>query len=534
MCVVTVTRYKPVTVSNRQRSFETNPNLYSNFRADLSALLEVDDSYQAKYLLAEFESKLLDPQYAESPEFRRKAAITKWLNCEHTNRDTNIRIMHMHEEDFLFLGGIFPVSAVDIANTAARFIAQTLGSVPEFALKGSFSGGASTSVKRGTGTIARKYLEGTDICEGAIMHFLRMTRSCVWAPRDFTLVRGNSMFTVPKSTVIDRCACKEPDYNMYAQKSVGDYLRRCLLRAGINLNDQSVNQRLAKSGSIEGNLATVDLSSASDSVTTQLVLRLLPDDWFHLMNDLRSPETEIDGEWHLNEMFSSMGNGFTFELESLLFWALARAVAYHLCMKGRISVYGDDIICPNGMFDALQVTLEFFGFKVNPKKSFSSGPFRESCGKHWHAGWDVTPFYVKKVPIDVSDWCHLLNSLRRWAGDKSSREIADPRYYDLWSKFAEVVPAPIWGGDDLDRRDLLVAPGRFPLARIVRKQRQLVSEESRLSSGCYLHWLDTTSDRSEQSEVVTSSIVTDGDLTLRRATRQARTPIPEFPQELGL
>ncbi len=528
--------------SRKRKSYDTSPDLYLEFRSLLKEQLEADGTEKAKYLLANFESKLLDPRFADSPENRRTAAITKWLKCEDTNRDTNIRLMHMDDTDFLFLrGGVFPVSAVDITDTASQYIREVLGDVHWDRLIGSFSGGASTSLKRGVGTIARKYLEGTDITEGAIWHFLRMSYSSVWAPRDFSLVRGNVMFTVPKTSEIDRCACKEPDFNMYAQKAVGDQIRRKLKRAGIDLNDQSVNQRLAREGSIKGNLATVDLSSASDSVTTQLVLRLLPDEWFHLMYDLRSPETSIDGSWHLNEMFSSMGNGFTFELESLIFWALTRAVAYHLSVKGRISVYGDDIICPSGLGDALVTTLEFFGFKVNPKKSFFSGPFRESCGKHWINGLDITPFYIKKVPIDVSDWCHLLNSFRRWSSfcfartDLSREEyIADPDYFTIWSLFAEIIPAPIWGGDDLARRDYLVAPGRPPLAHIVRKQRHVKAEESRLSYGAYLHWLDVTVDRADELPFETSRFVTEGDLTWQRLRMQTRNLIPVYPQEIGL
>lgn len=519
--------------NKRHQSFVTPRHLYGEFREHLVHVLESDETFKAKYLLKEFESKLLDPDYSDPPAVRRERAITKWLNCEVTNRETNVRLMHMSDEDVLFIQDGFPVDAIQIADRAAMFIRGVLGDLPPETLRGSFSGGASTSVKRGFGTIARKYLEGSDITEGAIMHFLALTRSVQWAPRDFRCVRGNVMFTVPKSTVIDRCACKEPDYNMYVQKAVGDEIRRRLKRVGIDLNDQTLNQRLALEGSREGNLATVDLSSASDSVTKQLVLRLLPDEWFYLMDDIRSPETEIDGEWHLNEMFSSMGNAFTFELESLLFWAITRSVAYHSGIKGRISVYGDDIICPVGIYDRLRDTLSFFGFTVNEKKSFSAGSFRESCGKHYDASQDVTPFYVRKVPADQSDWIHLLNSFRRWT-NTGSLNMCDPRYYAIWDRFASVVDRPLHGGDDLDRRDILVVPGIRPLARLVREQRTRLGERRRLQLGCYLHWLDVTSDRVNNEPVETTNLVEDGSYVLRRVRAQARSHIPVFPQECGV
>jgi hypothetical protein len=421
----------------------------------------------------------------------------------------------------------------DILTTARRFILETIGSVvPWDELSGSFSGGASTSIRRGVGTIARKYQEGSNITQNAIMHFLRLTQSAVWAPRDFTVVNGNVMFTVPKSTTIDRCACKEPDYNMYAQKAVGDTIRRRLRRVGINLNDQTINNRLAQIGSIDDSLSTIDLSSASDSVTRTLVMMLLPEEWFDLMDDLRSPITLIDGVEHENVMFSSMGNAFTFELESLIFWALARSTAYHIGVRGKISVYGDDIICPLGLFDTLVEVLSFCGFRVNTKKSFRDGPFRESCGKHWFNGRDVTPFYVKKVPVDVSDWCHLLNSLRRWAEELPG--VCDPQYYPLWSLFSEIVPKPLHGGSDLSSRAVLVSGGRPPIARVMRKLRTHKSIEERLALGSYLFWLDATKDRSVPTESAPVRFTTELGLVLRRTSEGYASERPLFPEELGV
>lgn len=473
----------------------------------------------------------------------------------------------MDEEDILFSKDGVDFHALTIARTASRFISRCIGNSPGD-LSGSFSGGASTSVKRGYGTIARKYLEGKDITENAIRHFLSPSYSVeipgylvAWAPHDFDCVRGNVMFTVPKSTLIDRVACKEPEYNMYIQKALGDQIRRKLLRVGINLNDQSINQGLAKEGARENNLATIDLSSASDSVTTMLVRRLLPEDWYNTLDDCRCLETDIDGNWHLNEMFSSMGNGFTFELESLLFWGIVRAVAYHSNVSGQISVYGDDIICPTAIFEDVIKVLNFFGFKVNLKKTFGDGPFRESCGSHYHGNIDVSPFYIKKVPQNVVDWIHLLNSLRKWASLDLQTGVCDPTYFDIWMLFASlIVPAPLWGGSDYARTDILVAPGRLPIARLILKQRTDTDEQSRLQLGCYLHWLDTTSDRRESAipieirktpgwqktnpisslmesiaAIETSDLKEDsGTLIWRRSKLKTRNQISVFPQELGV
>lgn len=352
------------------------------------------------------------------------------------------------------------------------------------------------------------------------------------------------MFTVPKTSVIDRVACKEPELNMYCQKAVGDFIRQRLKRNGIDLNDQTVNQVLAREGSMDGSLATIDLSSASDSVTISLVQAILPLEWSMLLMELRSPNTwvpahtsedgsSIEAHWHINEMISSMGNAFTFELESLLFWLLTRACAYFTRTQGRISVYGDDIICPSGLRDSVESTLEFFGFTLNPSKTFWDGNFRESCGKHWFSGVEVTPFYVKRVPTRLSDWCLLLNHLRQWSS--SSYGICDPTYWPLWSLFAEVIPRPLWGANDFSARDALVAPNVRNIARILLKQEENVGVGNRYQGGALLQWLDTTEHRALGEPIETSRFIDPSkasEMVVRKAHFDRYLGVPSFPEEI--
>jgi hypothetical protein len=180
----------------------------------------------------------------------------------------------------------------------------------------------------------------------------------------------------------------------------------------------------------------------------------MPSDWFYYLDLFRSPLTEIDGVQHVNEMFSSMGNGFTFELESLLFYAITRTVAYFAGVRGVISVYGDDIIAPTEIGQDLISALSFYGFSTNVDKSFMDGPFRESCGAHWHGGLDVSPFYLRQPFRSVSDLILTLNQLTGW----SSRVlgVVDPRYEEIIIKYAQYVPSDLWGGDDLTSRQSLV------------------------------------------------------------------------------
>lgn len=510
---------------------------YDFFMQELRTLLTEDGSFKATYLAAQIESKLSDAPGGASDEVRRERAIAKWLATEERNRETNIRLMFADEEDFLFLNDTgFPVSARDVITWCQKEISRLLGRDNPAEWRGSFSGGASTSLNRGVGQIPRKYQAGKDITPSAIQHYIHLSQSAMGMPRDLNLVDGNVMFTVPKTSEIDRCACKEPDLNMYCQKAVGDFIRRRLKRVGIDLNDQTVNQELARVGSLSGELATIDLSSASDSVTTQLVIELLPFEWSSLLLDLRSPITYIDGVAHVNEMISSMGNAFTFELESLVFWALVRACAYFTRTSGRISVYGDDIICPSGLKDAVEATLEFFGFKLNQSKSFWEGDFRESCGKHWFAGLEVTPFYVKKTPSTVSDWCLLLNSLRKWAYDTSAH-MCDPRYYALWELFSEIVPRPLHGGRDITSRSDLVVPNTKCLARIQRVKRPDLATRDEFQYGAYLWWLDATQVRSAaiSEPFTTNTFEVEGvEVYGRPRNHYWNVGVPTFPKEHGI
>lgn len=215
---------------------------------------------------------------------------------------------------------------------------------------------------------------------------------------NLNIVHGNAVTTVPKNAKTDRVIAKEPTMNMFLQRGIGGVMRRKLKRVGINLDDQTRNQRLAREGSETGTLATIDLSAASDSVALALVEWLLPEDWVRAIKLTRSPAGELpDGSRIRYEKVSSMGNGFTFELESLIFYALTYAVMDRRGMgHAPCAVYGDDIICPTVCAQELIDVLSLCGFTTNTDKTYVDGPFRESCGKHYFNGRDVTPIYVKE------------------------------------------------------------------------------------------------------------------------------------------
>jgi hypothetical protein len=101
-----------------------------------------------------------------------------------------------------------------------------------------------------------------------------------------------------------------------------------------------------------------------------------------------------------------MGNGATFAIETLIFAALSFATG-----SKRFSVYGDDIIIEKEYVEDLFTLLKFFGFRINEDKSFTEGPFRESCGVDVFSGEEVTPFYLRCEKTVKPELCHIVNGL---------------------------------------------------------------------------------------------------------------------------
>lgn len=245
-------------------------------------------------------------------------------------------------------------------------------------------------------------------------------------PGCFTTVRGCRGTLVAKSAKTKRSIAIEPTGNIFLQLGVGKYIRRRLRRVGVDLTDQGVNQRLAEqASSVKNWLATIDLKSASDTVSTELVYQLFPLEWSFFLDQLRSPEIQwTKDEWLRLNKFSSMGNGFTFELESLIFWALTSAVMEVQAVKGDLGIYGDDIICPTECLPLLRDVFEYCGFTINMEKSHDCGYFRESCGVHFYGGRDCTPVYQKEIPNTLPELYRLANRFYRFALQNDYSDLA--------------------------------------------------------------------------------------------------------------
>lgn len=228
--------------------------------------------------------------------------------------------------------------------------------------------------------------------------------------------RPTRLTHVPKTLKTPRIIAIEPTAMQYAQQALASSLVKLLesdsLVGGkdnmIGFLDQEPNQVLAKKGSdpLLGNpYATLDLSEASDRVSS-LHVKALFGDRFPSLEEMvfacRSTHAEVPGKGIVPlAKYASMGSALCFPCEAMVFLTIVflgiekelnRALTRSdvLRLKGHVRVYGDDIVVPVQYADSVIGTLEAFGLKVNARKSFSKGNFRESCGGDYYRGLDVS------------------------------------------------------------------------------------------------------------------------------------------------
>lgn len=385
-----------------------------------------------------------------SPE-KIKAAVTKYLQCE-----SNLNRVNLDFEEMTRGNNRFYTMTSDVLFRARELCQYVLGYTPDtdtILRSCAFGPGASTRLGRNKKNPAYKYSGTPETSHGNIgLAMAAIAAVPLWSRAlceegselpDLAIRNFNRIVTVPKNSKTDRIISIEPDMNIYVQKGIGAEIRDRLRRVtGIDLNRQELNQSLACEGSRTGRLATIDLSAASDSISRGLVEFLLPPAWYSLLEQARTPCGVFDSQVRKvvgdvpllmdYAKFSSMGNGFTFELETLIFWSLTKATVEWVesrvydeapgrVLDNRVFVYGDDIIVDARVLEWLSDVFQEVGFTINEKKTWatlheveSRSQFRESCGKHYLGGLDVTPFFHRKPFSVMSDVFLFHNNLRRW------------------------------------------------------------------------------------------------------------------------
>lgn len=245
------------------------------------------------------------------------------------------------------------------------------------------------------------------------------------------------VISVPKTLKTPRIIAIEPSYMQYMQQGLLDSWERAVaddLIASqlVQTRTQIPNQEFAREGSLFGSLATLDLKEASDRVLNSLVMDVLQP-WPDLRDGVdacRSWRADVPGHGVITlTKFASMGSALCFPMEAMVFCTavflgyqkqvghrLSRAEILNLCASTQ--VYGDDIIVPVDSVPFVIESLESIGALVNRSKSYWTGKFRESCGKDYYAGRDISPIkaraVIPKSRTDVSElvsWVSTRNLL---------------------------------------------------------------------------------------------------------------------------
>jgi hypothetical protein len=270
--------------------------------------------------------------------------------------------------------------------------------------------------KHGPGAVAerasqkdrRSYSYWHDRIE-SVFPYWRYTANSVYQSSDQSVPISEEqpvrVVSVPKTQSTPRIIAIEPSVMQYAQQGLKRELYELIGRGPLSkvlgFQDQERNRVMAGIASANGRLGTLDLSEASDRVHWFLVKEMLQE-FPHLWEFVwatRSHRADVPfyGVIPLQK-FASMGSALTFPIEAIVFTILAVAgveQATHQRLQARnlpglVSVYGDDIIVPVGAIDHVIDWLEHFGAKVNRRKSFWNGKFRESCGAEYYDGTDVS------------------------------------------------------------------------------------------------------------------------------------------------
>lgn len=402
-----------------------------DFRGDVPRLKNSSEAVLAirclRQILGLFAKKFELPS-----EKRSKAAVEGFFNVERELRNSRKRITSMLDRDFrvtveVLFGEVFYRSQKDLGDLSFRHgpgqTADRTFGIPKY-----------SSVR---GTWTQRLDAAFDVGQVAYLNYSDLgvnTRHSSLSPKDETPMR---IVLVPKTAKTPRIIAMEPTSMQWVQQGILSSLslrvKQNPLTRGCSWDDQSRNRLLASKGSLDGSLATLDLSEASDRLHLSVVNYMLKN--YPLLRKsvfaCRSTQADFDGRLVRLEKFAPMGSAMCFAFESMAFYAIScLAVARSRRGTSRIrprditlasrdvSVYGDDIIVPTDSALGVAELLEAFGLKVNYRKSFWTGKFRESCGGDYYGGHDVSIARVRRsisynprVPEDFSATVELQNRL---------------------------------------------------------------------------------------------------------------------------
>lgn len=240
----------------------------------------------------------------------------------------------------------------------------------------------------------------------------------------FVTVDSLTLTLVPKTFKSLRSIMPNTTLGSFYSDGLGSMIECRLKRHGYDIRTLQVTHgEVARSASISNKLVTMDQSLASDNITSWLVEQILPYDWFEALRLGRISKIAMpDGKIDELLSFCTMGIGFTFPLQTLIFLSLLHGIASHLGRRRVfISAYGDDLIYDRVLHPFVDTIFTRLGLLINRDKTFVDGPFRESCGSDFYAGVDVRPFQPRnerssctRKEYEATLYKYFNGLVRRW------------------------------------------------------------------------------------------------------------------------
>lgn len=263
------------------------------------------------------------------------------------------------------------------------------------------------------------------------------------------------LITVPKGIDKRRAICPEPAEYQFNQQGIWKLLDKYIsshpdLSRHISIHDQNVNREAALSASRFQDAATIDLSSASDSVSWRWVKRVFSrsPQLLWMLWATRSTTVKLpSGKVIVTNKYAPMGSALCFPIESILFAAICQVAENRTNARARDSfhVYGDDIIVPTPIYSEVIRMLSAAGFLVNEQKTFDPYcRYKESCGIEGLDGEDVSclgisrKFSANKLSKDRPE---LVSCYVSFANDLYANGFLAARNYILASVLE--LPAPL-------------------------------------------------------------------------------------------
>lgn len=391
--------------------------------------------------------KLVDPSYDRLPATYQ----TWWSNeerCRKLNRKFDI-LMRLHKAGTFVSGtDIHRAKRYETVSLLQRFraaIHYVLGDCPpldDIAENAYYGPGSSTGVK-GREVHYHRKVQNFDTCSGSVdlASLMLCHDKAVWSEVGMdptyshlpearegmrrvvserlaeNVVPADHLMFVHKNIAVQRSICAQPTVSGALQLGFHvDMAHRLLTRCSIDLSNQGWNQKLARLGSLhwrENNpLCTLDKSDASALISQNLVLLGLPAAWCRALMRTRTASyftpLSMGGKVHPYYMYGGMGNGTTFAIQTLLFWAGAYATSGHETPEAFVeeheyAVYGDDVILRRDHAKRYMSFMHLLGLRFNKRKTFLNGPFRESCGADYYDGQRVRPATVDSESGTLSE-----------------------------------------------------------------------------------------------------------------------------------